>query len=374
MMLDKYDYLIVGCGLYGITFAREATNAGKSCLIIDKRPHIGGNCYTEKIEGIDVHTYGPHIFHTANQDVWDYVNQFATFNHYVNRPKVSYNDKIYSFPINLMTMQQVYGVRTPEEAKAKLEEVKIKNDNPKNLEEWILSQVGPELYNIFIKGYTTKQWNTEPKNLPASIIKRLPIRFNYDDNYFNDPYQGIPVDGYTKMMQRMLNGIEVILKADFFKDRARFEEMGHKIVYTGPIDQFYDYQFGMLDYRSLRFEHKLYEIEDFQGNAVVNYTDVNVPFTRITEHKHFSFGKQPVTYVTTEYPDNYTPEKIPYYPVRDAENSAKYEKYHELAKMEEKYIFGGRLGRYVYWDMHQVIAAALHDVKKEIQSEVFIEK
>lgn len=366
MRYEKYDYLIVGCGLYGITFAREMTNAGKTCVIIDMRKHIGGNCYTEKIENIDVHTYGPHIFHTANQDVWDYVNQFTKFNHYVNRPKVFYRDKIYSFPINLMTMQQVYGVQTPEAAKRKLEEVKIANDNPKNLEEWILSQVGPELYETFIKGYTTKQWNTEPKNLPASIIKRLPIRFNYDDNYFNDPFQGIPVDGYTVMMQRMLSGIEVILNTDFFENRTTFENLADKIVYTGPIDRFYDYQHGTLEYRSLRFENKLYEMEDFQGNAVVNYTDENVPFTRITEHKHFNFGKQPVTYVTTEYPDNYEIGKIPYYPVRDFENSKKYDKYYELAKIEEKYLFGGRLGRYVYWDMHQVIAAALADVEKQL--------
>lgn len=367
---EHYDFLIVGCGLYGITFARQMAEAGKTSLLIDKRSHIGGNVYTEKVEGIDVHTYGPHIFHTSNEKVWNYVNSFAKFNHYVNRPKVSYRDKIYSFPINLMTLYQIYGTKTPNEAIAKLNSVKIACDNPKNLEDWILSQVGPALYNIFIKGYTTKQWNTEPKNLPASIIKRLPIRFNFDDNYFNDNYQGIPSEGYTVMMQRMLDheNIDTETGVEFFKDKEMLESLADKVVYTGKIDELYDYCYGALEYRSLRFENKLYELADFQGNAVVNYTDENVPFTRITEHKHFNFGTQPVTYVTQEYPDNYDNSKIPYYPVRDTENTSRYEKYHEMSK-GSKYLFGGRLGRYLYYDMHQIVASALTDAEKELKRE-----
>lgn len=355
-----YDYLIVGSGLFGSICARELTNAGKKVLVIDKRDHIGGNCYTENNDGINVHKYGPHIFHTSDKRVWDYINQYADFNHFVYRPKVNYKGKIYSFPVNLMTLYQIFHITTPEQAKIVLDYWKIKNDNPKNLEEWILSQVGERLYETFIKGYTTKQWGREPKLLPASIIKRLPIRLNFDDNYYFDNYQGIPIGGYTKIFEKLLKDIEVRLNTDYLDNKDFFDNLAEKIIYTGPIDKLYSYAYGKLEYRSLRFETERLEEEDYQGNAAINYTDVEVPYTRVIEHKHFEFGKQKHTIVTKEYPSN---EGEPYYPVNDEDNNRKYNLYKRLMNQEEKIIFGGRLADYKYYDMHQVIASALHQVK-----------
>lgn len=360
-----YDYIIVGSGIFGSVFAYEANKIGKKVLILEKRNHIGGNCYTEKIENINVHKYGPHIFHTNDKTIWNYINQFADFNNFVNRPKISYKNNIYSFPINLFTLYQLWGTRTPEEAKQKLEKVKILNNNPQNLEEWILSQVGQEIYEKFIKGYTTKQWGREPKYLPASIIKRLPIRLTFDDNYFNDKYQGIPVGGYTQIFEKMLDGIEVITGIDFLKDKSYFENKSKKIIFSGKIDELYDFMFGELEYRSLKFEKEtLYG--DFQGNAVVNYTQQDIPYTRICEHKHFEFGTQEKTIITKEYPDTYDNTKIPYYPIGDSKNLELYEKYKLLTEKENRYILGGRLAEYKYYDMHQIIGSALTKVKKEL--------
>ena len=352
-----YDYLIVGAGLFGSICARELTNTGKKVLVIDKRDHIGGNCYTTDVDGINVHTYGPHIFHTNNKQVWDYVNQYAEFNHFTYRPKVKYGSNIYSFPINLMTLYQIYGVTTPQQAESILELEKIPNNKPDNLEEWILSQVGPKLYEKFIKGYTTKQWGRDPKHLPASIIKRLPIRLTYDDNYFNDRYQGIPIGGYTQIFDKLLDGIEVKLGVDYFKDTL---PEYNKVIYTGPVDMFYNYTHGKLEYRSLRFESERLDISDYQGNAAINYTEVDIPYTRIVEHKHFEFGKQKHTVITREYPAT---EGEPYYPVNDEVNNDRYNQYKSLMGKEDKIIFGGRLADYKYYDMHQVIASALHQVK-----------
>jgi UDP-galactopyranose mutase len=352
-----YDYLIVGAGLFGSICARELTNNGKKVLVIDKRDHIGGNCYTSNEGGINVHTYGPHIFHTNNKQVWDYINQFVEFNHFTYRPKVKYNNNIYSFPINLMTLYQIYGVSTPSQAESILELERIHNNEPNNLEEWILSQVGTKLYETFIKGYTTKQWGRDPKYLPVSIIKRLPIRLTYDDNYFNDRYQGIPIGGYTQIFDKLLDGIDVKLGVDYFKDELPKYNI---IIYTGPVDMFYDYIHGKLEYRSLRFENEYLDINDYQGNAAINYTDVNIPYTRIVEHKHFEFGKQKHTIITREYP---TTEGEPYYPVNDKLNNDRYNLYKSLMDKEDRVIFGGRLADYKYYDMHQVIASALHQVK-----------
>jgi UDP-galactopyranose mutase len=357
-----YDYLIVGSGLFGSVCARELTDKGYKCLVIDKRDHIGGNCYTENIDGINVHKYGPHIFHTSNKNIWDYVNRFATFNNFSYRPKVNYKGKVYSFPINLMTLYQVYGVTTPDEAVRKLEDVKVDIPNPKNLEEWILSQVGPELYNIFVKGYTKKQWKKDPKELPSSIIRRLPIRMSFEDNYYEDTYSGIPIGGYTQIFENLLSGIEVRLNTDYFYNRDYFNDIAKKVIYTGPIDRFYSYMHGKLEYRSLRFETVKLNMPDYQGVAGMNYTDEEVPFTRIVEHKHFEFGKQNNTIVTFEYPES-TGE--PYYPINDEINNSVYKKYREMMDKETKYIFGGRLTDYKYYDMHQVIGSALSKSQKE---------
>jgi len=361
-----YDYLIVGSGLFGAIFARELTDAGYRCLVIDKRSHIGGNCYTEKVQGIDVHIYGPHIFHTSSKRVWDYMNKWTDFNHFVYRPKVHNDQKLYSFPINLFTLYQLWGVKTPEHAKTKLEQVKIKNNNPKNMEEWILSQVGQEIYEKFIYGYTKKQWGKEPKNLPTSIIKRLPIRLTMDDNYFEDCYQGIPKDGYTAIFKKLLNGIEVRLNTDYLSNKQSFDLVANKIVYTGPIDEFFQYDLGYLEWRSLRFEHELHDISDYQGNAAINYTDENVPYTRIVEHKHFIFGKHDKTVITKEYPQNWDKTKEKFYPVNDEKNNDLFKKYKDRIN-SEKYILGGRLADYKYYDMHQVVASALVRAEKEIQ-------
>ncbi len=366
-MKKQYDYLCVGSGFYSTVFAQQMKENGKTCLIIDKRSHIGGNAYTENKDGINIHKMGPHIFHCSDDTIWNYVNRFAKFNHFRNSPKVNYKGDLYSFPINLMTLYQIYGVKTPEEAKKKLDEVRIKNHNPKNLEEWILSQVGPEIYNTFIKGYTSKQWNKDPKELPASIIKRLPIRFNFDDNYFTDCYQGIPIGGYTQMFEKMLEGIDIKLNCEYFKDKTYFDSLADKVLYTGMIDEYYDYKFGELEYRGLKFEHKRLRTPDYQGNAVINYTEKEIPHTRISEWKHFDLNTtNKVTWITTEYPADFKRGDIPYYPVRDEKNTKIYNKYKELADTEEKVIFGGRLGLYQYYDMHQIIGSALKLAKDQL--------
>ena len=360
----KYDYLIVGCGIYGATFAQQATEHGYKCLLIDKRNHIGGNCYTDKKDDIDIHKYGPHIFHTNSDKIWSYVNRFASFNNFINRPKVSYNNKIYSFPINLMTLYQLWGVTTPSQAIDKLNQVRIPHNDPKNLEDWVLSQVGEEIYRTFIYGYTKKQWGTEPKNLPSFIIKRLPIRLSFDDNYYFDKYQGIPINGYTSMISNMIDGIECRLNIDYFSNRSYYDDMAHRVVYTGPIDRFFDYEFGNLEYRTLSFETTKLNIPDYQGNAIINLTDHNIPHTRIVEHKHFNIAKTKdlsVTYITKEFSETWTNLSDPYYPINNEVNNNRYTQYAELAKKtsEIKYIFGGRLAEYQYYDMHQVIASAL---------------
>jgi UDP-galactopyranose mutase len=363
----KYDFLIVGAGLFGSTFAQQAKEKGKTCLIIDRRSHTAGNAYTEEIEGINVHKYGPHIFHTSDESIWNYVNKFAEFNSYVNRPKVNYKGKIYSFPINLFTLYQMFGVGTPEEAKQLLADLKTNNKSPKNLEEWILSEVGEEIYRTFIYGYTKKQWGREPRELPASIIRRIPIRLTFDDNYYTDKYQGIPIGGYTQMIEKMQEGIEVRLGVDFFEDKGKFEDMAEKIVFTGPIDEFFGNQHGELEYRSLRFETQILPIEDFQGNALVNYTEEEIPFTRICEHKHFESTKSGSTVITKEYPQAWSSGEEKFYPVNDEENNTRYLLYRKMAEnLSPKYIFGGRLAEYKYYDMHQVIGSALAKARKII--------
>jgi UDP-galactopyranose mutase len=360
----KYDFIIVGSGLFGSTFAQQANEKGYSCLIIDKRNHNAGNAYSENVNGINVHKYGPHIFHTSDDLIWNYVNRFASFNNFVNRPKVSYKGDLYSFPINLFTLYQLFGVKTPEEANEILESVKIHSDSPKNLEEWILSQVGEEIYKKFIYGYTKKQWGRDPKELPSSIIRRLPIRLTFDDNYFNDVYQGIPIGGYTKMVENMQEGVEVRLGVDFFEHKEQFESEAKTIIFTGAIDEFFGYQFGPLEYRSLRFETEELNIPDYQGNALINYTEEEIPYTRICEHKHFEFTKSDSTIITREYPDSWEPGKERYYPVNNAENNWRYSDYKKLSdSVFPKYVFGGRLAEYKYYDMDKVIESALSFVK-----------
>lgn len=361
-----YDYLIIGAGLFGSIFAYEMNKIGKKCLVIEKSNHIGGNCYTENRDGINIHKYGPHIFHTNDKDIWNYINQFVDFNSYKHTPKVNFDNKIYSFPINLMTLYQLWRVTNPIEAQLKLEEVKIKNDNPTNLEEWILSQVGKEIYETFIKGYTQKQWNKNPKELPISIIKRLPIRLTFEDNYFFDKYQGIPIGGYTQIFEKMLEGIEVRLNTNYFNDRDHFNSLAKTIVFTGKIDEFFDYQFGELEYRSLRFELEKHNIEYYQGCSIINYTNYDIPYTRITEHKHFENSKSDVTWITKEYPKDYKKGDIPYYPINDDKNNKIYNQYKELAKNTPNVIFGGRLAEYKYYDMHQIIGSALSKINKII--------
>lgn len=363
------DYLVVGSGLFGSTFAYEAAKRGKRVKVIEKRDHIGGNIYTENLEGIQVHKYGAHIFHTNNKEIWDYVNQFAEFNRYTNSPIANYKGEIYNLPFNMNTFNKLWGVITPEEAKAKIEEQRKAAgiEKPTNLEEQAISLVGTDIYEKLIKGYTEKQWGRKATELPAFIIKRLPVRFTYDNNYFNDRYQGIPIGGYTQIIEKMLASerIDVELNTDFFVKREKYLREFPKIIYTGMIDQFFDYQFGKLEYRSLHFETTILDQENYQGNAVVNYTDAETPFTRIIEHKHFEFGNQPKTVITKEYPRMWNKGDEPYYPVNDEKNNEKYRKYSELAGQLPNVIFGGRLGMYKYYDMHQVIAAALSVVKKE---------
>jgi UDP-galactopyranose mutase len=360
-----YDYLIVGSGLYGSVFAHEATKAGKTCLVLEKKEHIGGNIYTKNVGGINVHEYGPHIFHTSNRKIWDYVNQFATFNNFVNRPKVSYKNKLYSFPINLLTLYQLWDVKTPEQATEKLLANKVKIDNPQNLEEWCLSEIGTELYETFIKGYTQKQWKADPKELPTFIIKRIPIRTNFDDNYYFDTYQGIPIGGYTQIIEKMLSGVEVKLNTDYLADKDNWDRIAKKILYTGPIDAYFNYQFGDLDYRTTSFEHEMVPVKDYQGNALINYTDVDVPYTRVIEHKHFDQVNVSHTLITREYPEVWKRGLTPYYPINNEKNTKIYNQYKELTKELSNVLFGGRLAEYKYYDMHQVIASALYDFEKE---------
>lgn len=363
-----YDYLIVGSGLYGSIFAREATNAGKSVLVIDQRSHIGGNVYTEEIEGINVHKYGAHIFHTNNKKVWDYVNQFAEFNRFTNSPVANYKGELYSLPFNMYTFNKMWGVVTPEEAAAKIEEQKKAAGitEPKNLEEQAISLVGTDIYEKLVKGYTEKQWERPCSELPSFIIKRLPVRFTFDNNYFNALYQGIPMGGYTKMVERILDGIEVRLGIDYLEHKAEYDQMAHKVIYTGAIDAYFNYCLGNLEYRSVRFETEVLDKPNFQGNAAVNYTDSETPWTRIIEHKWFEFGTQPKTVISREYSSEWKPGDEPYYPVNDDKNNTLYAEYKKLASKEEHVIFGGRLGEYKYYDMDAVIAAVLETVEKEL--------
>lgn len=355
----KYDYLIVGAGLFGAVVAHEASQKGKKCLVIDRRDHIAGNVYTEEIEGIQVHKYGAHIFHTSDKKIWDYVNQFAEFNNYINSPIAVYGDELYNLPFNMNTFSKMWGVKTPKEAKKIIADqiADLDIDEPHNLEEQALKLVGRDVYEKLIKGYTQKQWGRECKDLPSFIIKRLPLRFTYDNNYFNDRYQGIPVYGYTAMVEKMLSGAEVRLSTEY--DDIKDEVEADKIIYTGMIDKYYDYSEGVLEYRSVRFETEVLDEENYQGNAVVNYTSADVPYTRIIEHKHFNFGKQPKTVISREYSSEWKKGDEPYYPVNDERNEVLYKKYQALAAKEDKILFGGRLGQYKYYDMDKVIAAAL---------------
>lgn len=363
-----YDYLVVGAGLFGAVFAHEAMKRGKKCLVIDKRNHVAGNIYTEEVDGIQVHKYGAHIFHTSNEEVWNYVNQFAHFNHYINSPVAVYKDELYNLPFNMNTFSRMWNIKTPAEAKDKIRrqiaELNLQGE-PRNLEEQALSLVGRDVYEKLVKGYTEKQWGRDCRDLPAFIIKRLPLRFVYDNNYFNDPHQGIPVEGYTRMVERMLEGAEIWLHTDYFRLVEKNPDLAEKVVFTGPIDAFYQYRLGVLEYRSLRFEEERLACENYQGNAVVNYTEREVPYTRIIEHKHFNFGQQPVTVITREYPEEWKQGSEPYYPINDEKNSKLFAQYQELARKEQRVIFGGRLGMYQYYDMDKVIAAALEAVKEE---------
>lgn len=370
----KYDYLIVGSGLFGAVFAHEMTKKGKRCLVIDKRSHMGGNIYTRKTEGIHVHEYGAHIFHTSNKAVWDYINQFAVFNRYTNSPVARYKNELYNMPFNMNTFSKMWGVVTPKEAKKKIE-AQIREANithPKNLEEQALSLVGKDIYEKLVKGYTEKQWGRRAQELPAFIIKRLPVRFTYDNNYFNDTYQGIPEGGYTQIIEKMLEGADVQLNCDFFENREHCKSLAEKIVFTGMIDEYFDCRYGRLEYRSLRFETEILDEENYQGNAVVNYTEFEVPYTRIIEHKHFEFMCQnenrrvPKTVITKEYPAAWKPGDEPYYPMNDEKNNALYQKYKALADQEENVIFGGRLGMYKYFDMHHIVAEALACAGREL--------
>ena len=363
----KYDYLIVGSGLFGSVFAYEAMKRGKSCLVIDKRSHIAGNIYTEEVEGINVHRYGAHIFHTSNKEVWAYINQFADFNYYINSPVAVYHDELYNLPFNMNTFSKMWGIRTPAEAKAVIEKqiADLHITEPRNLEEQALSLVGKDVYEKLIKGYTEKQWGRSCTELPSFIIKRLPLRFTYDNNYFNDRFQGIPMGGYTAIIEKMLEGADVLTDTDYFEFRKTHPDIADRTVFTGMIDEFFDYCYGPLQYRSVRFETEVLDEENYQGNAVVNYTAREVPYTRIIEHKHFEFGHQEKTVISREYSSEWKQGMEPYYPVNNEENNALYEKYKALADKEDHVIFGGRLGQYKYYDMDKVIVAALDCVHEE---------
>ena len=372
--MNKYDYLVVGAGLYGAVFAHEAKKAGKSVLVIDKRAQVAGNVYTEKIEGVLVHKYGAHIFHTNNKRVWDYIRQFAEFNRFTNSPVANYHGELYSLPFNMYTFNKMWGVVTPQEAEAKIEEQKKEAGitEPKNLEEQAISLVGKDIYEKLIKGYTEKQWGRSCQELPSFIIKRLPVRLTFDNNYFNALYQGIPMGGYTKMVENLLEGIEVRLETDYLADKDNFDAMADKVVYTGAVDAYFDYKLGYLEYRSVRFENEVLDQANFQGNAAVNYTDRETPWTRIIEHKWFEFGKDengqdlPKTVISREYSSEWKPGDEPYYPVNDEKNGKLYQEYKTLADQESHVIFGGRLGEYKYYDMDAVIASALDLCEKEL--------
>ena len=366
--MPKYDYLVVGAGLFGATFAYEAAKRGKRVKVIEKRDHIAGNIYTKEVDGIQVHQYGAHIFHTNNKEVWEYVNRFAEFNRFTNSPVANYNGELYSLPFNMYTFNKMWGVVTPEEAAAKIEEQKAaaKISEPKNLEEQAISLVGTDIYEKLIKGYTEKQWGRPCSELPAFIIKRLPVRFTFDNNYFNALYQGIPMGGYTKMVEHMLEGIEVCLGIDYLEKKDELDALAEKVVYTGAIDAYFGYRLGTLEYRSVRFETETLDMPNFQGNAAVNYTDAKTPWTRIIEHKWFEFGMQPKTVISREYSSEWKPGDEPYYPVNDEKNGKLYEEYRKLADAEENIIFGGRLGEYKYYDMDAVIASALCMCEKEL--------
>lgn len=367
--MKKYDYLIVGAGLFGSVFAHEAKLRGKKCLIIDKRSHTGGNVYCEAKEEINIHKYGAHIFHTSDDEVWRYVNQFVEFNRFTNSPIANYKGEIYNLPFNMNTFNKLWGTITPHEAKAKIEEQRkaLGGKVPENLEEQAISLVGTDIYEKLIKGYTEKQWGRKCTELPSFIIKRLPVRYTYDNNYFNDKYQGIPIGGYNKLVDSLLEGIDISLETDFFDKKEYYMELANKIVFTGMIDKFYNYKYGVLEYRTLKFETEVKEVENYQGNAVVNYTDEETPYTRIIEHKHFEFGTSNTTVITKEYPKEWESGDEPYYPVLDDKNIEIYSMYKKLAEDEENIIFGGRLGEYKYYDMHNVIKAALQCVEKEFK-------
>lgn len=362
----KYDYLIVGSGLFGSVFAYEMSKKGKKCLVIEKRDHIGGNVYTETQHNINVHKYGAHIFHTNNKKVWNYINQFAEFNRYTNSPVANYKGELYNLPFNMNTFYQMWKVKTPEEAKEKIEQQKREYsvENPKNLEEQAISLVGPDIYEKLVKGYTEKQWGRDCKDLPAFIIKRLPVRFTFDNNYFNDMYQGIPIGGYSKIIEKMLEDVEVRLSTDFFDDKEKWTSIADKVLFTGMIDEYYDYCYGELEYRGLEFEFETLDMENYQGNAVINYTDRETPYTRIIEHKHFEETESPKTVITREYPREWKKGEEAYYPMNDERNTELYERYRKLAEEEENIIFGGRLGMYQYFDMWQVIDEALNLVNR----------
>ena len=367
-----YDYLIVGAGLFGSIFAYEANKRGKTCLVIDKRNHVGGNIYCENIEGINVHKYGAHIFHTNDKEIWNYVNSFVEFNRYTNSPVANYKGELYNLPFNMNTFYQLWRVKSPREAMDKIKQ-QVRDANiafPTNLEEQAINLVGKDIYEKLIKGYTEKQWGKKATELPSFIIKRLPVRYTFDNNYFNDKYQGIPIGGYNKIIEKMLEKIDVKLNTDFFDNREEFETMAKKIVFTGMIDEFYNYKFGTLEYRGLRFEHEVLNEENYQGNAVINYTEYEIPYTRIIEHKHFEYGTQPKTVITREYPSKWSKGYEPYYPINDDKNNRLYSKYKELADKEDKIIFGGRLGQYKYYDMHNIIEEALICVKDEFDYKV----
>ena len=375
----KYDYLIVGSGLFGAIFAYEANKKGKKCLVIDKRNNVAGNIYTEEQLGINVHKYGAHIFHTSDENVWKYINKFAEFNRYTNSPVARYKDELYNLPFNMNTFNKLWNVITPEEAREKIEQEKNECGitEPKNLEEQAISLIGKTVYEKLIKGYTEKQWGKKATELPNFIIKRLPVRFVYDNNYFNDKYQGIPIGGYTKIIEKMLEGIEVRLNCDYFDNKEELYNIADKIVFTGPIDQYYDYKYGELEYRSVRFENEVLDVGNYQGNAVVNYTEYEVPYTRIIEHKHFEYGNslgkieegitKEKTIISREYPDEWVKGKEPYYPINNDRNNQLYKKYEQLAAEDNKVIFGGRLGQYKYYDMDKVIAEALRCVENELR-------
>ena len=361
-----YDYLIVGSGLFGAVFAHEATKAGKKCLVLERRNHIGGNCYTEDWSGIQVHKYGAHIFRTSNEEIWDYIRQFAKFNHFVNSPIANYNGKIFNMPFNMNTFSKRWNIRTPEEAKAIIaEQRKEIVGTPRNLEEQAISLVGRDIYETLVKEYTEKQWGRPCQELPASILRRLPVRYTYDNNYFNDPYQGIPIGGYTQIIEKMFEGCEIRLNIDYNENPEEFKAMADKVLYTGTIDSYFKYCYGPLEYRSLRFEHEELDTDNYQGVAVVNYTDSKTPYTRIIEHKHFEFGTQPTTVISREYPFEWTKGIEPYYPINDSKNQECYEKYAELGRRENGVLFGGRLGEYKYYDMQDTILSALKLAKAE---------